>query len=107
MLGENVPFDDPSVYTSTMFHTKMRVVGRVPHHTNAEYSSISQTDIAHQTHFKLLFEKDVLVGAVAVGTMPRRAELLHLIRTHEPVTDKHRLLAPEQKRVAVPEPEAE
>ncbi|MDB5077068.1 MAG: FAD-dependent pyridine nucleotide-disulfide oxidoreductase [Chloroflexi bacterium] len=107
MLGENVPFDDPSVYTSTMFHTKMRAVGRVPHHTDANYSSISQTDIAKQTHFKLLFEKDVLVGAIAVGNMPRRAELLHLIRSHEPVTDKHRLLAPEEKRTAAAQPDAE
>jgi NAD(P)H-nitrite reductase large subunit len=105
MLGENVPFDDPSVYTSTMFHTKMRVVGRVPHHTNADYSAVSQTDVARQTHFKLLFEKDVLVGAVAIGAMPRRAELLHLIRSHEPVTDKHRLITPEPKRVAAAEVE--
>ncbi len=106
MLGEGVPFDDPSVYTSTMFHTKMRVVGRVPHHTDADYSAISQTDIARQTHFKLLFERDVLVGAVAIGVMPRRAELLHLIRDREPVLDKHRLLSPDVKSAA-PEPEAE
>jgi len=26
--------------------------------------------------------------------MPRRAELLHLIRSGEPVSDKHRLLMP-------------
>jgi hypothetical protein len=93
MLGENLPFDEPTVYTSTMFHTKMRAVGRMPR-PNADYASISQTDIKAQTHFKLIFERDVLVGAVSVGDMPRRAELLHLIRSHEPVLDKHRLLTP-------------
>jgi NAD(P)H-nitrite reductase large subunit len=106
MLGEDVPFDDPSVYTSTMFHTKMRVVGRVPPHTSADYAAISHTDIARQTHFKLLFERDILVGAVSIGVMPRRAELLHLIRSHAPVTDKHRLLSSDLKSAA-PEPDPE
>lgn len=96
MLGEAVPFDDPSVYTSTMFHTKMRVVGRTPK-PHADYSALSQTDITRMTHFKLFFERDVLVGAVAIGTMPRRAELLHLIRSKEPVTDKHRLLTSDKQ----------
>lgn len=93
MLGENVPFDDPAVYTSTMFHTKMRVVGRTPR-PHGDYASISQTDLARHTHFKLFFERDILVGAVSIGDMPRRAELLTLIKTHEPVLDKHRLLTP-------------
>lgn len=93
MLGEGVPFEEPSVYTSTMFDTKMRVVGKTPK-PGPDYSAISQTDIARRTHFKLFFERDVLMGAVAIGDMPRRAELLHLIRSHEPVTDKHRLLSP-------------
>jgi NAD(P)H-nitrite reductase large subunit len=93
MLGERAPFDDPSVYTSTMFHTKMRVVGRVPT-LGDDYSALSTTDISSQTHFKLLFERNVLVGAVAIGDMPRRAELLHLIRSGEAVTDKHHLLTP-------------
>ena len=96
MLGENVPFDDPGVYTSTLFHTKMRVVGRVPQHTGANYASVSCTDIERQTHFKLMFESDVLIGAVAIGAMPRRGELLRLIRTRERVYDKQRLLAPEE-----------
>ena len=76
-----------------MFDTKMRVVGKTPK-PGPDYSAISQTDIARRTHFKLFFERDALVGAVAIGDMPRRAELLHLIRSHEPVTDKHRLLSP-------------
>src|SRR6185437_2408982 len=80
MLGEGVPFEEPSVYTSTMFHTKMRVVGRVPTPSD-DYSALSITDIGSQTHFKLLFERHALVGAVAIGDMPRRAELLHLIRS--------------------------
>ncbi len=92
MLGEGLAFDEPSVYTSTMFHTKMRVVGRVPL-LGEDYSALSTTDIAGQTHFKLLFERNSLVGAVALGDMPRRAELLHLIRSGEPVTDKHHLLS--------------
>lgn len=91
MLGEGMAFEEPSVYTSTMFHTKMRVVGRTPK-PHADYSALSHTDIARMTHFKLFFERDILVGAVAIGDMPRRAELLHLIRAHEPITDKHRLL---------------
>lgn len=91
MLGEDVAFEEPSVYTSTMFHTKMRAVGRSPK-PHVEYAALSYTDVARMTHFKLFFERDVLVGAVSIGDMPRRAELLHLIRSHEPVTDKHRLL---------------
>jgi NAD(P)H-nitrite reductase large subunit len=94
MLGEDVSFEEPSVYTSTMFHTKMRAVGKSPK-PHADYSALSQTDITRMTHFKLFFERDVLVGAVSIGDMPRRAELLHLIRSHEPVTDKHRLLHPD------------
>ena len=93
MLGEGVPFEEPSVYTSTMFHTKMRVVGRIPG-SGEGYAALSSTNVDHQTHFKLLFNRDALVGAVAIGEMPRRAELLHLIRSGEPVSDKHRLLMP-------------
>ncbi|HWE63885.1 MAG TPA: FAD-dependent oxidoreductase, partial [Chloroflexota bacterium] len=91
MLGEHVAFEEPSVYTSTMFHTKMRVVGKTPK-PHADYAALSHTDITRMTHFKLFFERDSLVGAVSIGDMPRRAELLHLIRSHDPVTDKHRLL---------------
>jgi NAD(P)H-nitrite reductase large subunit len=93
MLGEKVAFDEPSVYTSTMFHTKMRAVGRTPK-PHDEYAAVSTTDIQRNTHFKLFFERDVLVGAVSIGDMPRRAELLHLIRSKEPITDKFRLLTP-------------
>jgi NAD(P)H-nitrite reductase large subunit len=94
MLGEGLPFDEPTVYTSTMFHTKMRAVGWM-RRPSAEYASVSQTDIKRQTHFKLVFERDVLVGAVSIGDMPRRKELLQLIRSHEPVLDKYRLLLPD------------
>jgi NAD(P)H-nitrite reductase large subunit len=93
MLGEQVAFDEPAVYTSTMFHTKMRAVGRTPK-PHDDYASVSASDIRRNTHFKLFFERDSLVGAVSIGDMPRRAELLHLIRSKEPVTDKYRLLTP-------------
>ena len=95
MLGEGVAFEEPSVYTSTMFHTKMRAVGRHPK-PHGDYSAVSHTDLTRKTHFKLFFERDVLVGAVSIGDMPRRAELLHLIRSHEPVAagEKYRLLSP-------------
>jgi NADPH-dependent 2,4-dienoyl-CoA reductase/sulfur reductase-like enzyme len=94
MLGEGLPFDEPTVYTSTMFHTKMRAVGWM-RRPGATYASVSQTDVARQTHFKLIFEGDVLIGAVSIGDMPRRKELLQLIRSHDPVLDKYRFLLPE------------
>jgi NAD(P)H-nitrite reductase large subunit len=89
MAGGDEPYVEVPTYTTTMFHSRLRVVGATPE-TNPEVEAISTSDGAARTYTRLFFLHDQLVGAVAIGEMRNRKELLSLIKTRQRVRDAER-----------------
>jgi len=80
MAGADEPYIEVPTYTTTMFHSKLRVVGITPENS-AEVESLSKSDYDARGYTRLFFLHDRLVGAVAIGEMRNRKELLTLIKT--------------------------
>jgi 3-phenylpropionate/trans-cinnamate dioxygenase ferredoxin reductase subunit len=89
MAGGDEPYVEVPTYTTTMFHSRLRVVGATPE-TNPEVEAISAADGAARTYTRLFFLRDQLVGAVAIGEMRNRKELLSLIKTRQRVRSAER-----------------
>jgi NAD(P)H-nitrite reductase large subunit len=93
MAGADEPYVEVPTYTTTMFHSKLRVVGITPENS-AEVESLAKSDYDARTYTRLFFLHDRLVGAVAIGEMRNRRDLLTLIKTKA-------ALATESEREAV------
>jgi len=91
MLGGQQPFAEVPTYTSTLFHTKIRVVGITPE-SHPDLDEISTVDMDELTYQKLWFLRNRLVGAVAIGEMKNRKTLLQAIKSKaEIISDRERL----------------
>ena len=84
MAGADEAYIEVPTYTTTMFHSKLRVVGITPENS-AEVESLSKCDYDARAYTRLFFLHDRLVGAVAIGEMRNRKELLTLIKTKAPL----------------------
>jgi NAD(P)H-nitrite reductase large subunit len=82
MAGADEPYIEVPTYTTTMFHSKLRVVGITPE-VSPEVDAIFKSDYAARTYTRLFFLHDHLVGAVAIGEMRNRKDLLTLIKTKQ------------------------
>jgi len=82
MAGADEPYVEVPTYTSTMFHSKIRVVGITPENV-AEVDDLVKADYDARTYARLFFLHDRLVGAVAIGDLRNRKELLTLIKTKQ------------------------
>ncbi len=80
MAGADELFEDVPTYTTTMFHSKLRVVGITPE-VSPEVDALSKSDLAARSYTRLFFLHDQLVGAVAIGEMRNRRDLLLLIKS--------------------------
>ena len=83
MLGRREPFVDVPVYTSTLFDTKMSVMGLTSE--EAELESVQRCDHTARTYRRLFFQDDRLVGGAFIGELKGRAKLMHLIKNKEPI----------------------
>jgi NAD(P)H-nitrite reductase large subunit len=84
MAGADETYVEVPTYTSTMFHSKLRVVG-ITSEVSPEVESITKADHDARTYARLFFLHDRLVGAVAIGELRNRKELLTLIKTKAPL----------------------
>jgi len=91
MLGKEEPYLSVPTYTSGLFDSKLAVMGATPEVSN-ELEAVSELDMEGRNYRRLFFLGSRLVGAVLIGDMSARRELLRLIRTGEPVTDRKALL---------------
>lgn len=95
MLGDRKPYTEVPTYTSTLFHTKISVVGITPE-SSPDLVSVSRVDFENEQYLKIFFLQDRVVGAVMIGSRGARRTLLELIKSKEPVEgDKTRLLETE------------
>ncbi len=85
MAGADEAYVEVPTYTTTMFHSKLRVVGITPENS-AEVESLAKSDYDARTYTRLFFLHDHLVGAVAIGEMRNRKDLLTLIKTKASLT---------------------
>lgn len=91
MAGGEHPYVDVPYYTTTLFDSRMSVVGITPE-TNPELESVVRTNWEARTYKKLFFKEDRLVGAVLIGDLRAKAKLTQLIQYREPIKDRAALL---------------
>jgi NAD(P)H-nitrite reductase large subunit len=82
MAGADETYVEVPTYTTTMFHSKLRVVG-ITSEVSPEVEDLVKSDYDARTYTRLFFLHDRLVGAVAIGELRNRKELLTLIKTKE------------------------
>jgi NAD(P)H-nitrite reductase large subunit len=84
MLGRREQFVDIPLYTSTLFHTKLSVMGL----TGEEESSLETVQRCNRqdhTYRRLFFRDGRLVGGAFIGEMKGRAKLLNMIKSRQPI----------------------
>jgi NAD(P)H-nitrite reductase large subunit len=82
MAGADETYVEVPTYTTTMFHSKLRVVG-ITSEVSPEVDAISKSNWDERSYARLFFLHDRLVGAVAIGELRNRKDLLTLIKTKE------------------------
>lgn len=91
MQGKEEPYVTVPTYTSGLFDSKLAVMGATPEISD-QVEGISAVDMENRTYRRLFFIGSRLVGAVLIGDMRPRRELLKLIRAGEPIEDRQALL---------------
>lgn len=91
MQGKEEPYVTVPTYTSGLFDSKLAVMGATPEISD-QVEGISSVDMENRNYRRLFFIGKRLVGAVLIGDMKPRRELLKLIRAGEPVEDREALL---------------
>lgn len=84
MLGRREPFVDVPVYTSTLFDSKMSVMG-LTSEERSSVESVQRCNHEERTYRRLFFQDDRLVGGAFIGEMKGRAKLMNLIKSRQPI----------------------
>ncbi|MPZ14526.1 MAG: NAD(P)/FAD-dependent oxidoreductase [Chloroflexi bacterium] len=92
MAGHRQPVVDVRQYTTTLFDSRMTVIGATPE-IRPDIESVSHTDFGGATtkewsYRRLFFFEKRLVGAVLIGDMRAKVDLVNLIRSKKPVWDQ-------------------
>jgi NAD(P)H-nitrite reductase large subunit len=82
MLGAQEVFDEVPTYVTTMFGSRLSVLGITPD-VMGGLESTTRYDLATRHYKKLFFYEDRLVGAVIIGELRGRRKLVQLIRGKE------------------------
>lgn len=91
MLGAKEAYVSVPTYTSGLFSSKIAVMGVTPE-ISRDVEGISTVDEGNGTYKRLFFLGDRLVGAVLIGDVTSRREILKLIRSGAEVEEKEALL---------------
>ena len=94
MLGGHQAYDEVPYYTSTMFESQMAAIGSTPE-VRPEMESISRVDMDARVYRRLFFYQGRLAGAVLVGDIRVRRQLMDFIRSRQviPPDERQKLLA--------------
>lgn len=84
MLGAEEVFDEVPTYVTTMFGSRLAVVGITPD-VMGGLEDVTHFDIDKRNYKKLFFYQNRLVGAIIIGELRGRRKLVQLIRSHEPI----------------------
>jgi NAD(P)H-nitrite reductase large subunit len=94
MLGGHQAYDEVPYYTSTMFESQMAAIGSTPD-VRPEMEAISRVDLGARVYRRLFFYLGRLAGAVLVGDIRVRRQLMEIIRSRQevPAAEREKLLA--------------
>ncbi len=84
MLGASEVFDEVPTYVTTMFGSRLSVLGITPD-VMGGLEDVVRFDIATRHYRKLFFYENRLVGAVIIGELRGRRKLVDLIRHRQPI----------------------
>jgi NAD(P)H-nitrite reductase large subunit len=84
MMGARQPYIDVPTYQSGLFDTIISVLGMTPEN-HPELESVASVDLAARNYRKLFFLGERLVGAVLIGSIRGKRQLMDLIRSGQPV----------------------
>jgi NAD(P)H-nitrite reductase large subunit len=96
MAGGREAVKDVRAYTTTLFDSRMTVIGATPE-IRTDIDSVSHTafdgpEPKKWNYRRLFFYDERLVGAVLIGDMHAKVELVNVIRSKKPVWDDHAAL---------------
>jgi NAD(P)H-nitrite reductase large subunit len=94
MLGGRQSYDEVPYYTSTMFESQMAAIGSTPD-VRPDMEAISRVDMSARVYRRLFFHEGRLAGAVLVGDIRVRRQLMDVIRERRvvPPDERAQLLA--------------
>jgi len=91
MAGARQPVVDVRSYTTTLFDSRMTVIGATPE-VRPDLESVSHTDFGASykgwSYRRLFFFDQRLVGAVLIGDMRAKVDLVNVIRSKKRVWDE-------------------
>lgn len=91
MLGENLTYLEVPTYVTTMFGSRLSVLGLTPE-SHPELEREIQVNFDARKYRALFFYEGRLVGAVIIGILKGRRKLEELIKGREPITGDRRAL---------------
>lgn len=95
MLGQQrIAYTEVPYYTSTMFESQMAAIGSTPD-VRSEMETLSRVDMNARVYRRLFFYEGRLAGAVLVGDIRVRRQLMDVIKAREvvPAEERQRLVA--------------
>ena len=91
MLGNRLVYTEVPTYVTTMFGSRLSVLGLTPE-SHPELEREVQVNLAARKYRALFFFEGRLVGAVIIGVLKGRRKLEELIKGRQPVVGDRRAL---------------
>ncbi len=91
MLGNRLVYTEVPTYVTTMFGSRLSVLGLTPE-SHPELEREVQVNLAARKYRALFFYEGRLVGAVIIGVLKGRRKLEELIKGRQPVVGERRAL---------------
>jgi NAD(P)H-nitrite reductase large subunit len=94
MLGGRQAYTEVPYYTSTMFESQMAAIGTTPD-VRPDMEAVSRIDMNARVYRRLFFLEGRLAGAVLVGDIRVRRQLMEIIKSREviPAAERAKLAA--------------
>jgi NAD(P)H-nitrite reductase large subunit len=89
MLGQHQAYDEVPYYTSTMFESQMAAIGSTPD-VRPDMETLSRVDMNAHVYRRLFFWEGRLAGAVLIGDIRVRRQLMEVIRSRRVVPPEER-----------------
>jgi NAD(P)H-nitrite reductase large subunit len=90
MLGQNLVYTEVPTYVTTMFGSRLSVLGLTPEQ-HPELEREVQVNFDTRKYRALFFYEGRLVGAVIIGVLKGRRKIEEIIKSREPVEDRRAL----------------
>ena len=93
MMGGRQVYAEVPYYTSTMFESQMAAIGTTPD-VRPDMDSLARTDLEARRYRRLFFLEGRLAGAVLIGDIRVRRQLMDIIKSREtvPPAEREKLL---------------